>query len=108
MVAWVTLAKAVAPHITTIVSAALPAFTTRKSDQPEGSAALMQQQIAELQGAVTRNDSHIRELAEQLQTMVLSLEEAAVLAQRRMRLLYIVSGAALVASLSAIILVVAG
>lgn len=102
MVAWMALAKAVAPHVTTIVSAAIPAFTTRKIDDPEGQIALSQQQIAELQQAVTRNDAHIRELAEQLRMTVLALEEAGRQAQRRLRIALIASGAALLAAAIAV------
>ncbi|MDX9873704.1 MAG: hypothetical protein RBS88_02255 [Spongiibacteraceae bacterium] len=102
MVAWMALAKAVAPHVTTIVTAAIPAFTTRKIDDPEGQLALAQQQIAELQQAVTRNDAHIRELAEQLRMTVLALEEAGRQAQRRLWLALGASGMALVAAVAAI------
>ena len=66
--------KAVLPHVGTIIDAAKPAFTRKPPDgggvppAPE-----VQQQIAELQEAASRNAMHIRELAAQLQTTVAAL-----------------------------------
>lgn len=107
MVAWIPLAKALAPHVTAIVTAALPAFTTKKTDQPETSSSLVQQQIAELQSAATRNDAHIRELAEQLQAAALAIESAAEQARRRVRQLYVLSGLSLAVAVGALWVAVA-
>ena len=82
MAAWLIPAlKAVLPHVGTIISTAVPAFTKRQSD----AAHLVQKQIAELQSAASQNAAHIKELAEQLQTTVTALEDAASIAQRKLR-----------------------
>jgi hypothetical protein len=82
MAAWLVPAlKAMLPHIGTIISAATPVFT-RKT---EATQALVQQQIAELQAAASQSSAHIKELAEELQGTVAALEQAAVLAESRLR-----------------------
>ncbi len=67
------------PQIGAIISAAAPAFTHRKVDTAKvdasNNAAVLQQQIAELQTAVSDNAAHIKELAEQLQNTVQALEQ---------------------------------
>jgi hypothetical protein len=86
MAAWIIPAlKAVLPHVGTIISAAAPVFTKKKMDAAADQALLAQQQIAELQAAVSKNSDHIKELAEELQTTVAALEQAAVLAESRLR-----------------------
>lgn len=86
MPAWLIPAlKAVLPHIATIVSAAVPAFTKKRTDASENPTTLQQQQIAELQSAAARNATHIRELAEQLRVTVTTLEQAAAMAEARHR-----------------------
>jgi hypothetical protein len=83
MAAWLIPAlKAVLPHIATIISAAAPVFT-RKSDAANQT--LLQQQITELQSAASQNAAHIRELAAQLQSTVAALEQAAAIAEARLR-----------------------
>jgi hypothetical protein len=77
--------KAVLPHVGDIVAAAKPVFTKKKPDTPAAEGGLVQQQIAELQGAVAQNAAHIRELAEQLQRTVAALEQAAAAAEQRLR-----------------------
>lgn len=103
MVAWIPIAKALAPHVTAIVTAALPAFTRRDDPVEASSPGLTQQQIAELQAAATRNDAHIRELAEQLQTAAQAIEQAAALADRRLRQLWLVSGVSLTTAVAALL-----
>jgi len=84
MAAWLIPAlKAVLPHVGTIISAASPAFTRKKTDANQ--TLLLQEQIAELQTAASQNAVHIKELAEQLQTTVAALEDAALIAQRKLR-----------------------
>jgi len=85
MAPWIIPAlKAVLPHVGTIISAAKPMFTKAKSDAAGLSATgSVQQQIAELQAVAAQNDAHIRELAEQLQTAVTALEEAALAADAK-------------------------
>lgn len=84
MPAWLIPAlKAVLPHVGTIVSVAVPAFTKMRSGSAETEGSLQQQQIAELQTAAAQNATHIRELAEQLQVTVKALEQAAAVAGAR-------------------------
>ena len=86
MPAWLIPAlKAVLPHVGTIISVAVPAFTKKRADAAENPTSLQQQQIAELQAAASQNAKHIRELAEQLQVTVNALEKAAAIADGRYR-----------------------
>ncbi len=106
MAAWLIPAlKAVLPHIGTIVAVAVPAFTKKKSDATENQAALLQQQIAELQAAAAQNAAHIKELAEQLQVTVAALEQAAAMAEAKLRRTTLLCAVAL--ALSAVALCVA-
>jgi hypothetical protein len=85
MAAWLVPAlKAVLPHVGTIISVAAPAFT-RKSAEAANQAQLLQQQIAELQGAATQNAANIKALAEQLQGTVAALQQAAAIAEQRLQ-----------------------
>ena len=70
MAAWLIPAlKAVLPHIGTIISAAGPVFTKKSGD--------VQQQVTELQAAVSQNAQNIKELAAQLETTVSAIEQSA-------------------------------
>jgi hypothetical protein len=90
MAAWLIPAlKAVLPHVGTIISAAVPAFTKKKTDASANQTLLLQQQIAELQSAVSQNAAHIKELAEQLQNTVAALEHAALIAEARLRRVFL-------------------
>lgn len=71
MPAWLPILKAVLPHIATIVTSAIPAFTSRKS--PES----VPQQIAELQAAVQNNAEQLKVLARQLEHTVRAVEQGA-------------------------------
>jgi len=85
MAAWLVPAlKAVLPHLGTIVQVAVPVFT-KKSAEAASQAQLLQQQIGELQTAATQNAQHIKSLAEELQTTVVALNQAAALADARLR-----------------------
>jgi hypothetical protein len=66
---------------------------------------LLQQQIAELQAAAAQNNANVKELAAQLQSTVAALQEAATLAEHRMRRVTII--AALAAACSAASLLIA-
>ena len=92
--------KLILPHVGTIVAAAKPAFTKRKGEPADES--VVQQQIAELQNAVSQNSVLVRELAEKLELTVTALEEAAATAQARVKRLYAISVAAMVVSLVAL------
>ncbi|MBD3618709.1 MAG: hypothetical protein HUJ28_04490 [Chromatiales bacterium] len=87
MPAWLVPAlKAVLPHVGSIVAAAAPVFTQKRAGEASaGQAAVVQQQIAELQQAASQNAVHVRELAEQLGQTVTALERAAEQAEARMR-----------------------
>src|SRR5512137_1052332 len=103
MAAWLLPAvKAILPYVGTIMSAALPVFTTRKSDEAAAAQAqLLQQQIAELQAASSQNAVHVKGLAEQLQRTVTALEQGASVAESRFRLTAMLCVGAVVASLIA-------
>lgn len=101
MYSWLLPAvKAILPHVGTIITAAQPMFKSRKID-PSASRdeLLLQDQISELQKAVSQNAHNIKELAEQLQQVVMTLERAAIENERRHRRLRIVAGAALACGL---------
>src|SRR5258707_15127865 len=105
MASWLAAAlKAVIPHVGDILSATKPAFTKRKpevANQPD----LVQQQIAELQAAVSQQSAHVKELAAQLESTVLALEKAAALAEARLRRVLIFT--ALAAAIAVVALSVA-
>ena len=85
MAGWLLPAlKAVIPHVGDILTAAKPAFT-RKPDAAANQADLVQQQIAELQAAVSQQSSHIKELAAQLENTITALDKAARVAEARLR-----------------------
>lgn len=108
MAAWILPAlKAVLPHVGTIISAAAPAFTKKPPEGPGNQSPVLQQQIGELQTAASQNAAHIKELAAQLQSTVAALEQAAAVAEARLRRVFILSIVAVVISLAAVVLVLA-
>jgi hypothetical protein len=64
MAAWLPVVKVVLPYLAPIVSAALPAFTRKKSEEADP---LVTQQIAELQEAVKTNNESIKALAKAIE-----------------------------------------
>lgn len=104
MYSWLLPAvKAILPHVGTIIDTALPAFKSRKVDANMATQdALLQQQITELQEVASHNAVHIKDLAEQLKKVVLTLEQDALAHQRRYRRLAILSWTALAVALLAI------
>ncbi len=78
---FLTIIKAVAPYLTQIATAAIPAFTAKpeavKSDP------VVAKQIEELQGAATQNAQSIHVLAEKMQQAIQGLEGAALEAQKQ-------------------------
>jgi hypothetical protein len=77
MATWLIPAlKAVLPHIGTIISATAPAFTKKGAEATPDQTHLWQKQISELQSAASKNATHVKELAEQLQTTVTAIEQA--------------------------------
>ncbi len=107
--AWLIPAlKAVLPHVGDIVTAAKPVFTKKKVEAPGNEGSLLSQQIAELQAAAAQNAGHIKELAEQLQRTVAALEQAATLAEARLRRALVFCGIAVgLAGVSFVVAVVA-
>ncbi len=99
MPAWLLPAlKAVLPHIATIISAAAPVFTRKNADAVANQALLLQQQITELQSAASQNAAHIKELAAQLQNTVAALEQAASIAEAKLRRALVLCVASMVLS----------
>lgn len=106
MAAWLIPAlKAVLPHAGAIISAAAPVFTRNKPDA-NTPAELLQQQIGELQAAAAQNAAHVKDLAAQLQATVAALEEAAAIAESRLRRAYVLCGAATVLALLALVVAI--
>ena len=108
MAAWLPVLKAVLPYLTTIVTATVPAFTQRKDDGR--SAALVGQQISELQEAVRHNAESVKLLAEQLQRTIQAIEAGAVANERAQKrttaaavAALVVAGVALAIALAAIL-----
>jgi len=85
MAAWLIPAlKAALPHIGTIISAAAPVFTRKNADAVANQTLLLQQ-ITELQSAASENAANIKELAAELQSTVAALEQAASIAEAKLR-----------------------
>jgi hypothetical protein len=95
--------KAILPYLSSIITAAIPVFTTRKSNEAAAAqASLQRQQIDELQAAASQNAVHIKELAEQLQKTVAALEQGAAIAEARFRRTAALCGAAIALSVIAL------
>lgn len=92
---WLPALKAVLPHVGSILDAAKPVFTRKTVESPAESVQLLQQQVAELQAAVSQNAANVRELAAQLQGTVAAIEKAAVAADENLRRSLVFSIAAL-------------
>lgn len=106
MVGWfIPALKAVLPHVGSILSAAMPVFTKKNTDAG-ADRALLQQQISELQSAVSQNAAHIKELAAQLQTAIAALEQTLVLAETRYRRAWVLAGMGVFISVVNVVLLV--
>jgi DNA-directed RNA polymerase sigma subunit (sigma70/sigma32) len=101
MAPWILpVLKAVLPHVKTIYDSAAPVFTKKRLEgAPDPS--VLQQQIAELQAAAGQNAANVKELAAQLQSTVSALEQAAALAEGRLRRVTIIAAVAVSFSVSA-------
>lgn len=100
----IPLIKALGPYVTAIATSAIPAFTS-KSDASKGEA-LTAVQIRELQDAVTKNAQSLHVLAEQLQKVVASADEAARAANRQVsfyKALVLISTVLSVGALAAVV-----
>lgn len=95
--------KAILPYVGDIVNAALPVFKSRKIDENAATQeALLQKQINELQEVASLNALHIKDLAEQLRQMVVTLEQGVIANERRYRRMSVLAWTAIVLSLTAI------
>lgn len=104
MPAWLLPAvKLILPHVGNIVAAAKPHFTKRKGGGDQGT---LQQQIDELQAAASENAALVRELAEQFQLTVTTLEKAAEATHERVRRLYAISVTGMLVALIALFIAV--
>jgi hypothetical protein len=103
MAAWLIPAlKTILPLVGTIITAATPVFPKRSTDTEPNQALLLQQQIAELQSAASRNAENTKELAAQLQSTVTTLEQAAAVAESKLQRAFAVSFVASAVSLVAV------
>ena len=103
MASWLAAAlKAVIPHVGDILSAAKPAFTKRKPELAANQPDLVQQQITELQSAVSQQSAHVKELAAQLENTVLALEQAAQVAEGRLRRVLVCTALAVAFAIAAL------
>src|ERR1051326_3084269 len=94
MAGWLQAAlKAVIPHVGDILTAARPALTRREGG-PAANQDLVQQQIAELQAAVSQQAAHIKELAAQLANTISAIEKAAQAGDERLRRMLIFTAVA--------------
>lgn len=101
----IPILKSILPHVGTIVSAAAPVFTRKSANAASGPAALLQQQIDELQAAAAANDAHIKELALQIQHAIDALERGTALAEKSNRLAMLLAAASFAISLAALSMV---
>ena len=75
MAGWIPVLKASLPYVTQIVTAALPAFTSKPAPgQPDE---VVPKQIAELQSAVTQNAESVKTLATQLKEAIEGIDAGA-------------------------------
>lgn len=85
MAAWLPLLKASLPYITQIVTAAIPAFTSKTyTDKP---AEVIPTQIAELQSAVTQNAEAVKALATQLKGTIEGIDTGAAKLEQEIKAL---------------------
>lgn len=83
MVAWLPAFKTILPYVSQIVSLAVPAFTKRSD--ASASQEVVNQQILELQEAVTRDTEAIRVLAAQLQKTIADIDKGAARLEKELQ-----------------------
>jgi uncharacterized membrane-anchored protein YhcB (DUF1043 family) len=76
-VPWLTVGKLVLGNLDTIINVVRPGFTRKKLDENSERAALLNQQIAELQAAAANNAEQVTQLAAQLKEVVAALAQSA-------------------------------
>lgn len=77
-----TIIKAVAPYVTQIATAAIPAFTSKSGESAKADPVIAKQ-IEELQLAATQNAQSVHVLAEQLQQTIQGIEATALDAKKQ-------------------------
>lgn len=102
MAVWLPALKAILPYVTQIVTAAIPAFT-KKNDRGE-SHEIINNQISELQDAVTHNAESTKILAIQLQQAISGIDAGATRIGKEIRATRRLSILAIGISILAIIL----
>jgi hypothetical protein len=110
MAAWLPVIKASLPYVTQIVTAAIPAFTSKSANTPPDE--VVPKQIEELQAAVTHNAEAVKGLATQLKETIEAIDQSAVrleaeLARQRRMTLFAVLIAAVSAAIAITAVVVA-
>lgn len=100
MSAWLPAIQFILPYVSDIVKATIPIFTKPK-DKGEVNA-VIPNQIAELQDAVTHNAESIKQLATQLEQVVSGLDQGAEKLAQEIRLLKWIAIVAIVLSCTAI------
>jgi hypothetical protein len=76
-VPWLTVGKLVLNNLDAIISVVRPSLTRKKAEAAANQAEIVSQQIAELQTATATSAEQIKELAEQLKSVVTALDDAA-------------------------------
>jgi len=76
-VPWLTVGKLVLNNLDAIIGVMRPALTRKKVEAVANQAEIVSQQIAELQTAAATNAEQIKDLAEQLKSVVTALDDAA-------------------------------
>jgi chromosome segregation ATPase len=106
---WLTVGKLVLGNLDTIMNVVRPAFTRKKLDENSERAALLNQQIAELQAAAANNAEQVTQLAAQLKEVVAALAQSAAelsaeraLRRRLVNAAVVMSGVALLCSLASL------
>jgi hypothetical protein len=100
MAVWLPILKASLPYITQLVTAAIPAFTSKSTT--EKAADIVPKQIAELQSAVTHNAESVKTLAAQMKEAIESIDAGAAALQQEVKRVKRLAAAAIVLALLAV------
>jgi ABC-type hemin transport system substrate-binding protein len=98
MAVWLPVLKAALPYITQIVSAAIPAFTSKHAR--EKAADVVPKQIEELQTAVIQNAETVKALATQLKETLEGIDASAATLHQEIKVLKRLAAAAVILALS--------
>jgi hypothetical protein len=98
------LIKVLGPYLTTIATTAIPAFTAKPAETKTDP--VVAQQINELQQAVTKNAQALHTLAEQLQKVIASAEQASASAERQIAIYKILVVGSAFISIAAVVVAI--